>query len=281
MRVSGVLLLTGIGLSACAPGGTPSPESPAPVVLEPPTDSSGSTTRPFKWSSAAFRVEIDARTTQADSAAVDSSRRQATVRLAPEQDGSRTILAFEATGDTTTITDSSTIRVTHLVVDSTGRFAFSDLEPTQCVGRLPEVSPLLVRQLVFPLDPQIFARQNRVTDSLIYSSCVQGVRVQSFIELQWTKERPRSEAGGLQLQARITGRIQADSSHKLPMRLTGTIRGSSTAIFSEATFELTRLNSVIESELEATAGATRRQRFTQSVTYRANRDTTTGLINQP
>lgn len=279
MRVSGLLLLAGIILGACAPGGTPSPESPAPVVLESLPDSMASATRPFKWSSAVFRVEVDARTTQADSAAVDSLRRQGTVRLTPDQDGSRIILAFEATGDTTTTTSSSTIRVSHLVVDSTGQVAFRELEGAPCVGRLPEISPLLIRQLVLPSDPRNFAEENRGTDSVIYVSCVQGVRVQSFIELQWTKERLQPDVRGLQFQIQITGRIQADSSRQLPMRMTGTIRGTSKVVFSESTLELIRLESVVESNLEATAGAARHQRFSQTVTYRANRDTTTGLIN--
>ncbi len=273
MRVAGGVLLGGIILGACMPAPAPIPASPAPAIPEPSTDSAVSITPAPKWSSAAFRIEIVARTTQADSAAVDSLRRQATVRMTPEKDGSSTILAFEATVDSAGMMSSSAIRVTHLAVDSTGRFLLRDTEPAQCAGRLPEISPLLVRQLVPPTGLQSLQRVNQSTDSLAYSSCIQGVRVQSFIVLRWIRVPSQPGVRGTRLDVVIAGRVQADSSRELPMRFAGTISGNSSVVFSESTTELLTLESSIHTQLDATAGTARHQRFNQTVTYRAARDT--------
>lgn len=278
MRVAGVVLLGGIILGACMPAPAPGPASPAPALPEPSADSAVSITRAHRWSLAAFRIEIIAQTTQADSAAVDSLRRQATVRMTPEQDGSKIVLVFEATGDSADTMSVPTSRVTRLGVDSSGRFLLRDIEPAQCVGRLPEISPLLVRQLVPPSDPQFLGRANQSTDSLAYSTCIQGVRVQSSIVFRWTRVPSQPGERGTRLNVVITGRVQADSSRQLPMRFAGTISGNSSVVFSESTSEFLTLQSIVRTQLEAIAGTTRHQRFSQTVTYRAERDTA-GLIN--
>jgi hypothetical protein len=58
------------------------------------------------------------------------------------------------------------------------------------------------------------------------------------------------------------------------MRVSGTIQGTSSAVFSEHTFQLLQFRSVVQSDLDTAAGMNRQQRFTQTVTYRVTADTT-------
>lgn len=273
MRLTAVLVSSVIVLGGCTAPRVPSPETSRPVSAVPPPDSVVPTAVPLKWSPALFRIQIEARTAQADSTAADSSQRQAVVRLSLDEKGRSTTLTFETATDSADSTTSSTSHTTRFLSDPTGHLIFEDPDPAGCTNRAVELSPLLVRQLVYPVDPRVLAARGRVADSLVYSSCVQGVRVQSRIELEWTSTRAQSMPGTVRLNVQIGGQIRADSTRQFPMQFRGTVTGNSSLVFSESTLELLTLQSLVQSELEATAGTTRHQRFSQAVTYRATRDT--------
>jgi hypothetical protein len=273
MRSSAVILA--LLLSSCAPSRTPGAAAPGPLVIPPSRDSVVMTpVTPLTWSSGVFRISIEARTAQADSTATDSLRRHGTVRLIPDVQGLLTVLRFEAAGDSAdSATTASASHVIRLTVDSTGKSALRELLTTACTARLPELSPLLVRQLVFPVDPRVFTQQTYVTDSLVYSSCIQGIQVQSLIELQWNRSPVQPSELELHLGVRFKGRVLADSSRRLPMRLTGSLSGTSSLVFLRRNLGLQEARSTAMFDLEAASGGTRRQRFTQTVTYHAFRDT--------
>jgi hypothetical protein len=262
-------------LSACAPSRTPGAAAPASVVIPSSRDSVvAAPGAPFTWSPSVFRVSIEARTAQADSTAADSLRHQATVRLTPETQGSLTVLRFESAGDSTrNAAGTSDAQVIHVTVDSGEKPAVREVLATECAVRLPELSPLLVRQLVFPVNPRVFTQQTQVTDSLVYSSCIQGVQVRSLIELQWTRSSVPPNDLELHWGVQFKGRVLADSSRRLPMRLTGNLSGTSSLSFLRQNLNLQEARSTVIFDLEAASGRNRHQRFTQTVTYHVLRDT--------
>lgn len=271
MRSYAVILL--LVLNACASPRTSGAPVPGPQVVQPSVDSTGpAPTTPFKWRQDVFSVSIEARTEQADSTAIDSLRRHARIRLTPVQDSNLT-LRFETIRDSTDSTYRSMVAASRLAISLNGRSSVLTASTEECVIRLPEVSPLLVRQLIYPADPRLLAVGGRLIDSLTYSSCIQGVRVQSRVELEWTRSPAQSGDVLLHLELRLNGRLQADSTRRFPMNLSGTLNGTSSLTFNREAFYLHELRSRITSDLEAISGTSRRQRFKQVVSYHALIDT--------
>jgi hypothetical protein len=204
---------------------------------------------------------------QADSAAADSLTRETTVSLLPSPAGTETVLLFKpaaAPGDSLSAPVERSVRMR---VDLTGHSELLDQFSGSCLVRPPEISPLFLRQLIYPGGISSSKTGGVFVDSLSYATCVQGVRVVSALELQWTPSISGPEQD-LAVTVRIRGRVYADSSQRLPMTLNGTVTGHSSLVFRRDTRQLERLESDISSELDATMGA-RRQQFTQSVSYRA------------
>jgi hypothetical protein len=258
-------------LNTCASPRTSGAPVPGPQVVQPSVDSTLAETR-CSIQVAPGRIQSfhRRRTEQADSTATDSLRRHARIRLIPVQDSVLT-LTFETIRDSTDTT--SVVAMSRLTMNPNGRSSALTASTEECVMRPPEVSPLLVRQLVYPADPRLFAVKGRFIDSLTYSSCIQGVRVQSDIELEWTRSPVQPDNVLLYLELRLNGRLQADSTRSFPMNLSGTLKGTSMLTFNREGLYLHELRSRITSDLEAISGTSRRQRFAQVVAYHVLRDT--------
>lgn len=268
MRLCSSSIFLGI-LVGCASTPVPRDSRPstAPSAAAVDSTKAADPLPPAVWRENHFRVSVRVRTVQADSAAADSLTRESAVSLSPSPAGTETDLLFKSD---TALADSLSAPLEQSVrmrVDDSGHTKLLDESVESCVVRPPEISPLFVRQLVYPSSISDPKPGGVFVDSLNYTSCVQGVRVVSALELQWTASDSGTDQG-LAVTVRIRGRVQADSSQRLPMTLTGTVTGHSSLIFRRDTRQLERLESDISSELDALMG-TRHQRFTQSVSYRA------------
>lgn len=263
MRVLSIILLLILGCVSRPTAGTGS----VPVPSDVPRDSINNKEifPPSIWREYQFNVAMRVHTAQDDSAAADTLIRNAVVTVVPQIVDSTTVLLFQADaqpGDTSTV---ETIGRGQIRVDARGNSSIVKDSTEICSARLPEVSPILIRQLIYPAGPDVLHPGSSFTDSLKYSSCIQGVRVHSTIEIQWTRASTQVD-DGVRLSARLQGRIHADSSRQLPMTLTGIIAGTSSLLFEQQTLELKDLRFEVTSQLNAQAKG-RHQHFTQLVLY--------------
>jgi len=277
MRAFAIVLASTL-VGGCVPSRTTGGPLPGSEIVTPAADSTQvATALPYAWTADAFTISIEVRTEQADSTAVDSLRRDATVHFTPQKTDSGYVFLFEASRDSVDAASPLTLAATRLIVDTAGNSAVDEGSMEDCSTRLPEVSPVLVRQLAFPLDPRHFLIRTQFTDSIAYTSCVQGVRVRSQVELTWTQSPAYTNAGQRQFTVQLKGKLQADSSRQLPMNLSGNISGASILIFDSQALRLVTLESQITSGIEATSGTLRRQQFRQTVSYRARIDSTASV----
>lgn len=266
-QLSWIVPLLLVGCVASPSPGAAVPPAPAPV---PARDSAAGPAvfPPSAWREDRLSVSVSTRTEQEDSTAVDTMTRNAVVSIEPEQVSSGVVLAFQSMtlpSDTSTTPLNTTARIR---VDTAGTTALLPDSASVCVTRVPELSPLFLRQVFYPLS-MTAAREVRsaAMDSLNYTSCVQGVELRFSLLLRWTRGAGASSSE-VPLSLRVDGEVHADSTRQLPMTLHGTVTGTSSLVFRAETLQLQRLDSEIVSRFEATTG-TRRQRFTQRVLYHA------------
>jgi hypothetical protein len=223
---------------------------------------------PFTWEDERLSVSIRTRTIQEDSTALDTMAREGVVHIIPENIGSGVVLAF---GSMTPVPDSAITTmqstVVRIRVDTAGATSLLPDSASGCLTRVPELSPLFLRQLIYPLATTKGRGVNSATDSLRYTSCLQGVELRFSLRFRWTRS-PGLSGSDILFVLDMEGEVHADSTRQLPMTLSGTVLGRSDLVFARETLQLQRLESEIISEFEAVTGS-RRQRFTQRAHYRA------------
>ncbi len=270
MRLPCILPLLLAGCVASPSPRTATPPSPTPI---PVADSVAGPEvfTPFSWREERLGVSIRTRTIQEDSTALDTMARDGMIRIVPENIGSGVVLAF---GSITPAPDTSITApqgtLVRIRVDTAGIVAVLPDSASGCFTRVPELSPLFLRQLIYPLATAKGREIDSVTDSLRYTSCLQGVELRFSLRLRWTRG-PGPRGPQIPFVLDMEGEVHADSTRQLPMTLSGTVFGRSTLVFGREMLQLQRLESEIVSRFEAVTG-TRRQRFTQRVDYRAISD---------
>lgn len=260
-----------LSLVACAPRGGTVEATPGPVVPEAVRADSiveSEVFPPSIWNQTKFNVALTVVTVQSDSSASDSVAYSQRVILEPDPQRFDTgVLLFRVDPP---VQDSLIADSTQLSVDSTGRAALIETVGRECLSSSPVLTPVLLRQLTYPVSSRLLYRGASYTDSLTYINCIRGVQVRVALLLQWHRDYADSAQSNVPVSLSITGTMSADSSQQFPMNLTGRLTGQSRAVFAPTTLWLDSLRSEIESIIETSAG-TRRQSFAQSARYQVYR----------
>jgi hypothetical protein len=248
-----LFLLVGLACTRSSAGPVPSSAVTPPAVV-PDSVHPVQMPRRLQWSPRSYQLRITVQTLQRDSAAGDSADRQTILHRLPEASVLGAWLRFESTADTTAY-----LRVR--VDSSTG---FQIATDTSCITRPPELTPILLKQLLIPEEASSLMSGSGMTDTLEYRSCLQGISASSTVIFRWN--HIQSQPDSLRIQVRYSGTTRADSSRFLPMHLEATLTGESTLLLYGFPLEVQRLDSELQSVIRAHS-TQRSQEFEQRVRY--------------
>lgn len=265
MKFGSILLL--LSLIACAPrsGGVEvvaQPETPRDVRVDSIVESE--VFPPLTWELSAFDVAVTVTTTQSDSSATDSISLSRQLILEPDsQEVGAGLLTIRIDPP---LQDTMVVDSAHLRVGQDGRMSLVDLDGKQCHSRSPVLTPILVRQLLYPVSSKVLYPGTSFADSLVYNNCVRGVSVSVAVRFKWERAYTDSATSSVPVTLLLDGTMKADSSRQFPMRLAGQLSGKGRAVYQSSTLELDTLFLDVESIIETVAGE-RKQAFSQYATY--------------